>query len=1113
MPGEGTHSYRLYEALQAGAIPVLLGRSARPLEPLIPWSECAIIAEDVSPEGLRYLEASLRLMPGDTLARMQRRGRSVFAAHFKDLASQVNSAFALLAHRWDGVIRGMQGEMEAEGRRRALAAGGEGAGSGGSGSSSSSSGSGSGSASGGGGSREGSVGVEEQAVLPAGASGVASVVPSAAQLQPPPPPATTQDPSGTAAAMAAAALSAGSPGAQGAAAAAAAAATAAAAAAALPLAPTNALPPAVQASLQRHRGLLDAAGASIQLAAAQLAGLRAQLTGIVAKGQADSSSSSSSLQEVRAALGPHSPPAAAALAHLSTAVSSWLRWLQAAVPDPSQRTSLPPLRALLVDLYSTLAQSYGLAGEWRHAATASHAVMLHMGPERSREAGMADTQRLRTANMDSRRQPAPWGSSSSSSGSQAQLLYRLVDDMQPSYAQFGTQEGSSSAGGAGAAAAASTSHHVLPGYGALAHFLGPQPLGGIGLPSLVLPVDLRVASAAVGAVQRGEAPVAQLPEMLMRTLGSSAPVAHALVTESVLKGVATRLRGGGGAGAGSGGSGGGGAALLPPNPHPSLSAFMGLHGVPLVPPVASLAAAAAAPPASGLPTHTPPQPTPTQAQLSTSIGRVAIVSLCAYDPAKTNLTTLSSRNLNAYCQLHGYECYLASASFDPDRPIAWTKVLLAAALLPRVDWVLWRDCDTFFAAPEVTVESLIASAGVARAVIGAAAAAELGGRGALAPLQAAALAAPAACPLTLPPSSSAAAAAGGGAAAQALPLASSTLDLVISEDGFLLNTGVWAVRNSAWGLGWLRRVYGEAVQQGRHAGLSPFGVEWVGALLEEAGQAAAAAGGAAGGGGGALDAQLALLARLGITVSPASHAAQRAMVAAANATASPTGSPAGVQEVWVRALAGMKEARVRERLGASLVGSRMWEQGTALEHFCMRGAIVEAAAAAAGGYGNGSRVEALVCEEGIFASGEEPPAAPAAAASEAGRVCDEGSAGAQLSPWMDSLHTQFVPQAWLNSYPYLIARQLQEVGPFVPGRAEPVLTPLHAPYQPGDWCISFSGCTAYYTQDTCEGLFRDGAELAHKAIVDFASRTGRLELIREQGAPPSVSGLSSSDAA
>jgi hypothetical protein len=112
LPGEGTHSYRLYEALQAGSIPVLLGRSARPLEGLIKWEEIAILQKDTSALALQFLEARLRLIPINTLTLMQRRGRIVFESHFSTLKAQMSSMFALLAHRFNEVNKAITQEAE-----------------------------------------------------------------------------------------------------------------------------------------------------------------------------------------------------------------------------------------------------------------------------------------------------------------------------------------------------------------------------------------------------------------------------------------------------------------------------------------------------------------------------------------------------------------------------------------------------------------------------------------------------------------------------------------------------------------------------------------------------------------------------------------------------------------------------------------------------------------------------------------------------------------------------------------------------------------------------------------------------------------------------------------
>ena len=159
----------------------------------------------------------------------------------------------------------------------------------------------------------------------------------------------------------------------------------------------------------------------------------------------------------------------------------------------------------------------------------------------------------------------------------------------------------------------------------------------------------------------------------------------------------------------------------------------------------------------------------------------------------------------------------------------------------------------------------------------------------------------------------------------------------------------------------------------------------------------------------------------------------------------------------------------------------MWEQGTALAHFSQRGAMV--------------RGRPLVSLGGMFSDGGDASSTTtttAATAASAARIwpgCNASTTLPSLLPWQDTLHTQFVPQAWLNSYPLPIAKMLIDVGTIesLPGGESKYHT-LHAPYTPGDWCISFSGCTAYFTQATCEALFQEGAEVARKAMGDAIAR-------------------------
>ena len=343
--------------------------------------------------------------------------------------------------------------------------------------------------------------------------------------------------------------------------------------------------------------------------------------------------------------------------------------------------------------------------------------MLHLGPERN-AAVAGDTRRLRNAVADARRTvdvhavtEGGGGASGLPDAAEALLrppppprrsLHRITEDAQPLYA----------------ADAASDGTPVLTGYGALAHFLGPAPLGSVGATTLLLPVDLRVGSsqtrlaagipppavssvgaqggaagvdAAGGAVvslgsggggaaaalaaafadssigghsadggSRPPAPPkhaylgATLPSTFAQALGvrsAAPPIAHALVTDTVLRAVAARL--------GRTNS----SIQLPAVP--TLPAFLSTHGLPVVPPTANVNSSSSA----------------LARALSERVGHVAIVSLCSYDAAKTNLTALSTRNLRAYCDAHGYACFMGSTPLDVARAPAWTKILLVAALV------------------------------------------------------------------------------------------------------------------------------------------------------------------------------------------------------------------------------------------------------------------------------------------------------------------------------------------------------------------------------------------------------------------------------------------------
>lgn len=117
--------------------------------------------------------------------------------------------------------------------------------------------------------------------------------------------------------------------------------------------------------------------------------------------------------------------------------------------------------------------------------------------------------------------------------------------------------------------------------------------------------------------------------------------------------------------------------------------------------------------------------------------RVAIVSVCDYDAGRTPLARLSQINKAKYAERHGYDIKIYEKApvledpltpllTDKDRPAAWSKVdaILIALAAGRHDWVMWMDCDSFFMDDEVRLEEVFALAEDRCAAAGAAAGGE-----------------------------------------------------------------------------------------------------------------------------------------------------------------------------------------------------------------------------------------------------------------------------------------------------------------------------------------------------------------------------------------------------
>ncbi|KAF4655805.1 hypothetical protein FOL47_009268 [Perkinsus chesapeaki] len=104
--------------------------------------------------------------------------------------------------------------------------------------------------------------------------------------------------------------------------------------------------------------------------------------------------------------------------------------------------------------------------------------------------------------------------------------------------------------------------------------------------------------------------------------------------------------------------------------------------------------------------------------------KIAIVSVCDYNAAATPLAELSKRNKKAYADLHGYDLIVHTkspmhhdaftdiADIYPSRPPAWSKIdaVMEALGSGHYDWVMWMDCDSYFMTPEVRLEDVLALA-------------------------------------------------------------------------------------------------------------------------------------------------------------------------------------------------------------------------------------------------------------------------------------------------------------------------------------------------------------------------------------------------------------------
>lgn len=86
--------------------------------------------------------------------------------------------------------------------------------------------------------------------------------------------------------------------------------------------------------------------------------------------------------------------------------------------------------------------------------------------------------------------------------------------------------------------------------------------------------------------------------------------------------------------------------------------------------------------------------------------KIAVLSLTVGDEYK-KITKYGRLTKLQYCQRHGYDFIDEESIVDSTRPLSWSKIPLILKYLPRYDYVVWIDGDTYIMNPEITLESLI----------------------------------------------------------------------------------------------------------------------------------------------------------------------------------------------------------------------------------------------------------------------------------------------------------------------------------------------------------------------------------------------------------------------
>jgi hypothetical protein len=86
--------------------------------------------------------------------------------------------------------------------------------------------------------------------------------------------------------------------------------------------------------------------------------------------------------------------------------------------------------------------------------------------------------------------------------------------------------------------------------------------------------------------------------------------------------------------------------------------------------------------------------------------KIGVCSLSIGDKFK-NIVKYGIKSKQMYCNKHKYDFIDDESVYDSTRPPAWSKILLLEKYLPKYDYLVWIDGDTYIMNDEIKLEDLI----------------------------------------------------------------------------------------------------------------------------------------------------------------------------------------------------------------------------------------------------------------------------------------------------------------------------------------------------------------------------------------------------------------------